>query len=50
MKAPTTKEEFIFRHSAYFQSLGFDKQFAAFIYYMSNSCLNVSGHLLQTKF
>lgn len=34
MKAPATKEEFISRHSAYFQSLGFDKQFAAFIYYM----------------
>ena len=34
MKAPATKEEFIFRHSAYFQSLGFDKLFAAFIYYM----------------
>lgn len=34
MKEPATKEEFISRHSAYFQSLGFDKQFAAFIYYM----------------
>ena len=34
MKAPASKEEFISRHSAYFQSLGFDKQFAAFIYYM----------------
>ena len=34
MKAPATKKEFISRHSAYFQSLGFDKQFAAFIYYM----------------
>lgn len=34
MKAPITKEEFISRHSAYFQSIGFDEQFAAFIYYM----------------
>lgn len=34
MKEPASKEEFISRHSAYFQSLGFDKQFAAFIYYM----------------
>lgn len=34
MKAPLTKEEFISRHSAYFQSIGFDEQFAAFIYYM----------------
>lgn len=34
MKAPVTKEEFISRHSAYFQSIGFDEQFAAFIYYM----------------
>ena len=34
MKEPATKEEFISRHSAYFQSIGFDEQFAAFIYYM----------------
>lgn len=34
MSAPVTKEEFIARHSAYFQSIGFDEQFAAFIYYM----------------
>lgn len=34
MAAPVTKEEFISRHSAYFQNLGFDIQFAAFIYYM----------------
>lgn len=34
MKAPVTKEEFISRHSAYFQSIGFDEQFSAFIYYM----------------
>lgn len=34
MKVPATKEEFISRHSAYFQSIGFDEQFAAFIYYM----------------
>lgn len=34
MGEPVTKEEFIARHSAYFQSIGFDEQFAAFIYYM----------------
>lgn len=34
MGVPITKEEFIFRHSAYFQSIGFDVQYAAFIYYM----------------
>lgn len=34
MKAPASKEDFISRHSAYFQSLGFDVQFAAYIYYM----------------
>ena len=34
----------------FFQGLGFDEQFAAFIYYMINSFLNISGHLLQTKF
>lgn len=33
MSKPLTKEEFITRHSAYFQNLGFDVQFAAFIYY-----------------
>ena len=33
MSKPLTKEEFIIRHSAYFQSIGFDVQFAAFIYY-----------------
>ena len=34
MGTPATKEEFISRHSAYFQSIGFDVQYAAFIYYM----------------
>lgn len=34
MGSPVTKEEFISRHSAYFQSIGFDVQYAAFIYYM----------------
>lgn len=29
-----TKEEFVSRHSAFFQSIGFDIQFAAFIYYI----------------
>ena len=33
MSKPLTKEEFIIRHSAYFQNFGFDVQFAAFIYY-----------------
>lgn len=33
MGTPATKEEFISRHSAYFQSKGFDVQYAAFIYY-----------------
>lgn len=33
MGAPVTKEEFISRHSAYFQGIGFDVQYAAFIYY-----------------
>lgn len=34
MGVPITKEEFISRHSAFFQSIGFDVQYAAFIYYM----------------
>ena len=34
MGAPVTKEEFISRHSAYFQGIGFDVQYVAFIYYM----------------
>lgn len=34
MGNPISKEEFISRHSAFFQSIGFDVQFAAFIYYM----------------
>lgn len=33
MGAPVTKEEFISRHSAYFQGIGFDVQYAAYIYY-----------------
>lgn len=33
MGVPITKEEFISRHSAYFQNIGFDVQYAAFIYY-----------------
>lgn len=33
MSTPLTKEEFIARHSASFQALGFDVQFVAFIYY-----------------
>ena len=34
MGVPITQEEFISHHSAYFQSIGFDVQYAAFIYYM----------------
>lgn len=34
MGVPITQEEFISRHSAHFQSIGFDVQYAAFIYYM----------------
>lgn len=34
MGVPITQEVFISRHSAYFQSIGFDVQYAAFIYYM----------------
>ena len=34
MGTPVTKEEFITRHSAYFQGIGFDVQYAALIYYM----------------
>lgn len=33
MGAAVTIEEFISRHSAYFQGIGFDVQYAAFIYY-----------------
>ena len=33
MGKPLTKEEFVLRHSAFFQNIGFDVQFAAFIYY-----------------
>ena len=34
MGLPVSTEEFISRHSAYFQAKGFDVQYAAFIYYM----------------
>ena len=34
MGEPLTKEKFIERHSAFFQSIGFDVQFAGCIYYM----------------
>ena len=34
MGQPLTTEEFITRHSASLQSLGFDIQFAAFIFYL----------------
>ena len=34
MGKPLSKEEFITRHSAFFQSIGFDVQFAAFIRYI----------------
>ena len=33
MGAPVTKEEFISRHSDYFQGIGLDVQYAAYIYY-----------------
>ena len=34
MGSPVSTEEFIIRHSAFFQGIGFDVQYAAFIYYM----------------
>ena len=34
MGSPVSTEEFITRHSAFFQGKGFDVQYAAFIYYM----------------
>lgn len=34
MGSPVSTEEFIIRHSAFFQGRGFDVQYAAFIYYM----------------
>lgn len=34
MGSPVSTEEFITRHSAYFQGKGFDVQYVAFIYYM----------------
>ena len=34
MGLPVSTEEFIIRHSAFFQGIGFDVQYAAFIYYM----------------
>jgi len=34
MAKPLTKEEFYIRHSAYFQQIGFDVQFAGGIYYL----------------
>jgi hypothetical protein len=40
MGKPLTKEEFINRHSAYFQQIGFDVQFAGCMYYLLGLRMN----------
>ncbi len=40
MGIPLTKEEFITRHSAYFQQIGFDVQFAGCMYYLLDLGMN----------
>ncbi len=40
MGKPLTKEEFISRHSAYFQQIGFDVQFAGCMYYLLGLRMN----------
>jgi hypothetical protein len=40
MGKPLTKEEFISRHSAYFQQIGFDVQFAGCMYYLLDLGMN----------
>ncbi len=40
MGKPLTKEEFISRHSAYFQQIGFDVQFAGCMYYLLDLKMN----------
>lgn len=40
MGKPLTKEDFISRHSAYFQQIGFDVQFAGCMYYLLDLGMN----------